>query len=284
MFGAAHCRPDRRARTRRCPTPIVTFTPQDLLGPAAGASSTARHAAAMTRRFPGWQGGPLEHVIAARPCFGPYSRVQEYAQQWYTARTATPCQGFRLVSGGTDNHMMVVDLRPFDSELRQRRRLCSTSPASPEQEHDSRRPHGPFVTSGVRIGAHVTTQGMREPWGRSNWLPALRQRTDPLITGARAEVATQCGQFPLTLIATLRSVSKAARIEASFGSLTRNQLCATAGIAAMLAAGAWFAIVAGTSRMQAYLIPVVGAAPWRQPRHTVPAGSRDLVDLITSSW
>jgi glycine hydroxymethyltransferase len=87
--------------------------------------TTAQHAAAIDKAvFPGWQGGPLEHVIAGKavafhealqPAFAEYA-AQVVANASALA-AALAGEGFRLVSGGTDNHLMLVDLRPFDAEL-----------------------------------------------------------------------------------------------------------------------------------------------------------------------
>ena len=106
---------------------IVTFTTHKTLrGPRGGCIlSKAEYAAAVDKAvFPGWQGGPLEHVIAgkavafyeaAQPEFRVYAdQVMKNAS---ALAEALVHQGFRLVSGGTDSHLMVVDLRPFDAEL-----------------------------------------------------------------------------------------------------------------------------------------------------------------------
>jgi glycine hydroxymethyltransferase len=106
---------------------VVTFTTHKTLrGPRGGCIlSKAEHAKAIDKAvFPGWQGGPLEHAIAgkaiafheaAQPSF------REYAHQIVANASALAealsGEGFRLVSGGTDSHLMVVDLRPFDAEL-----------------------------------------------------------------------------------------------------------------------------------------------------------------------
>src|SRR5690606_26462588 len=106
---------------------VVTFTTHKTLrGPRGGCILTrAEHAAAIDKAvFPGLQGGPLEHVIAAKavafreaadPSFTDYAhRIVANAQALAAALAG---QGFRLVSGGTDNHLMLVDLRPFDADL-----------------------------------------------------------------------------------------------------------------------------------------------------------------------
>src|SRR6188474_879604 len=106
---------------------IVTLTThKSLRGPRGGCIlSTAEHAAAIDKAvFPGWQGGPLEHVIAGKaiafreamdPSFAVYAR--QIVANASALAEALVHEGFRLVSGGTDNHLMVVDLTPFDAEL-----------------------------------------------------------------------------------------------------------------------------------------------------------------------
>src|ERR687898_1302585 len=155
---------------------VVTLTTHKTLrGPRGGCIlTTSEHAAAIDKAvFPGWQGGPLEHVIAGkaiafREAMDPSFR--EYAHQ--IVRNASALaealagEGFRLVSGGTDNHLMVVDLRPFDAELTGKVAQSTLDDAAITLNKNTipDDPRSPFVTSGLRIGTpSVTTQGMLEP-------------------------------------------------------------------------------------------------------------------------
>ena len=123
--------------------------------------------------FPGWQGGPLEHVIAGKAVAfkeAAHPSFKEYANQIVTNASALAealaGEGFRLVSGGTDNHMMVVDLRPFDEELTGKIAQTTLDDAGITLNKNTipDDPRSPFVTSGLRIGTpSVTTQGMEEP-------------------------------------------------------------------------------------------------------------------------
>ena len=155
---------------------VVTFTTHKTLrGPRGGCIlTTADHAKAIDKAvFPGWQGGPLENVIAGkaiafREAMAPSFR--EYAAQVVVNASALAAalsaEGFRLVSGGTDNHLMVVDLTPFDAELTGKQAQASLDEAGITLNKNTipDDPRSPFVTSGVRIGTpSVTTQGMREP-------------------------------------------------------------------------------------------------------------------------
>ena len=113
-------------------------------------------------------------------------------------------QGFRLVSGGTDTHMMVVDLRPFDSELTGKEAQLVLDDAGITLNKNSipNDPRSPFVTSGVRIGTpSVTTQGMREtemPVIAEFIATTLRNRTNAaMVADVRAKVAALCKKFPV---------------------------------------------------------------------------------------
>jgi glycine hydroxymethyltransferase len=192
---------------------IVTFTTHKTLrGPRGGCIlSTEAHAKAIDKAvFPGWQGGPLEHVIAAkaiafREAMDP--SFKEYANQIVTNASALAealvGEGFRLVSGGTDNHLMVVDLRPFDAELTGKQAQASLDEAGITLNKNTipDDPRSPFVTSGLRIGTpSVTTQGMTEPEMAtiaSLLARTLRERDDDArLRSIRAEVAELCGRFP----------------------------------------------------------------------------------------
>jgi glycine hydroxymethyltransferase len=150
---------------------VVTFTTHKTLrGPRAGAIlSRKEYATAIDKAvFPGLQGGPLMHVIAAKavafreasePSFRQYAAdVVSNAQALAGALTE---EGFRIVSGGTDNHLMLVDLRPFGvtgkvaQEALDRAGITCNKNAIPND------PEKPFVTSGLRLGtASCTTAGM----------------------------------------------------------------------------------------------------------------------------
>ncbi len=121
VAGGAHPNPVRRRRRGHASPPT-----RPCAGPAAGPSCASRTCAKAidSAVFPGLQGGPLEHVIAAKAvAFREASQpsFRDYAASVVTnARAlavALAAEGFRLVSGGTDNHLILVDLRPFDSEL-----------------------------------------------------------------------------------------------------------------------------------------------------------------------
>ena len=160
--------------------------------------------------FPGWQGGPLEHVIAGKavafyeasqPSFTEYAH--QIVRNASALAEALSGEGFRLVSGGTDNHLMVVDLRPFDAELTGKVAQTTLDEAGITLNKNTvpDDPRSPFVTSGLRIGTpSVTTQGMREPemaMIAALIARALRERETPeSLAAVKAEVAELCAQVP----------------------------------------------------------------------------------------
>ena len=193
---------------------VVTFTTHKTLrGPRGGCIlSKAEHAQAIDKAvFPGSQGGPLEHAVAAKavafrealdPSFKVYA--QQIVKNASALAEALTKEGFRLVSGGTDTHLMVVDLRPFDAECTGKvaQLVLDEAGITLNKNTVPDDPRSPFVTSGVRIGTpSVTTQGMTEtemPVIASLIAETLRHRDDPAAVAAvRAKVAALCSKFPV---------------------------------------------------------------------------------------
>lgn len=190
---------------------VVTFTTHKTLrGPRGGCIlSKAEHAQAIDKAvFPGLQGGPLEHVIAAKavafreaaqPSFRSYAaQVVANAQALAEALAG---EGFRLISGGTENHLMLVDLRPFDAELtgKQAQEVLDRAGITLNRNAIPGDPRSPFVTSGVRIGtAAVTTAGMgvAEMAEIAHLIArALRSREDEQeLDAVRGQVAKMCAE------------------------------------------------------------------------------------------
>jgi glycine hydroxymethyltransferase len=215
MFDAAHIAGLIAGGAHPSPVPfadVVTFTTHKTLrGPRGGCIvSKAEHGAAIDKAvFPGQQGGPLEHVIAAKavafhealhPSFRTYAhQIVANAQALAAALTA---EGFRLVSGGTDNHLLLVDLRTFDAELtgKEAQAVLDDAGITLNKNTIPDDPRSPFVTSGVRIGTPATTtQGMAEPQMReiaSLIARALRGRGDPTVGPAvRQAVGALCQPY-----------------------------------------------------------------------------------------
>jgi glycine hydroxymethyltransferase len=216
LFDAAHIAGLIAGGQHPNPVPyadVVTFTTHKTLrGPRGGCIlTTSQHAAAIDKAvFPGWQGGPLEHVIAGKAvaffeAMQPEFKV--YAEQIVANASALAAalvgEGFRLVSGGTDNHLMLVDLRPFDAELsgKDAQIVLDEAGITLNKNTIPDDPRSPFVTSGVRIGTpSVTTQGMEEPQMveiAHLIARALRERSDVgALAGVRGDVAALCARFP----------------------------------------------------------------------------------------
>ncbi|MGI8664263.1 MAG: serine hydroxymethyltransferase [Acidimicrobiales bacterium] len=154
---------------------IVTFTTHKTLrGPRGGCIlSTAALADTIDKAvFPGLQGGPLDHVIAAKAIAfheAAQPEFKEYAAQIVrnadALARALGGRGLRLVSGGTDNHLMLVDLRSFDEDLSGKKARVALDRAGISLNENTvpNDPRPPYITSGLRIGTPaVTTQGMLE--------------------------------------------------------------------------------------------------------------------------
>jgi glycine hydroxymethyltransferase len=192
---------------------IVTFTTHKTLrGPRGGCivTNSRELATAIDKAvFPGLQGGPLEHVIAAKavafreaaqPSFRDYAAAIVRNAQALAAALAG--EGFRIVSGGTDNHLMLVDLRSFSDELTGKvaQEALDQSGITLNKNTVPNDPRSPFVTSGLRIGtAAVTTTGMGEAEMAqiaSLIARVLRAPEDAAESAAvRDEVAVLCSKF-----------------------------------------------------------------------------------------
>jgi glycine hydroxymethyltransferase len=216
MFDAAH--PAGLIAGGVHPSPVgvadvVTLTTHKTLrGPRGGAILCGEDLAKKidSAVFPGLQGGPLEHVIAAkavafaeaaRPEFRTYA-AQVVANAQVLAG-ALADEGFRLVAGGTDNHMLLVDLRPFDAELTGKvaQEVLDRAGITLNRNTIPDDPRTPFITSGLRLGtAAETTAGMGPDQMRI--VAALIARTlraredDGEIAAVRGDVAALCAEFP----------------------------------------------------------------------------------------
>ena len=192
---------------------VVTFTTHKTLrGPRGGAILCGDDLAKRidSAVFPGLQGGPLEHIIAAkavafaeaaRPEFGQYAA--DVVSNAAALADALAGHGFRLVSGGTDNHMLLVDLRPFDPELagKEAQEVLDRAGITCNRNTIPDDPRSAFLTSGLRLGtAAETTAGMgtAEMQAVADLIVrTLKARTDAgEIAAVREEVAALCATFP----------------------------------------------------------------------------------------
>jgi glycine hydroxymethyltransferase len=216
MFDAAH--PAGLIAGGAHPNPVgvadvVTLTTHKTLrGPRGGAILCGEDLAKKidSAVFPGLQGGPLEHVIAAKAVAFAEAARPEFSQ--YAAQVvvnaaalaeAMAGHGFRLVSGGTDNHMLLVDLQPFDKELTGKvaQEVLDRAGITCNRNTIPDDPRSAFQTSGLRLGAAAeTTAGMGT--GEMQLVAdliarTLKARTDEgEIDAVRSEVAELCAAFP----------------------------------------------------------------------------------------
>jgi glycine hydroxymethyltransferase len=192
-------------------SPVVTSTTHKTLrGPRAGLIlSTSEYAKAIDKSvFPGTQGGPLEHVIAAKAVafgealtddFKAYSRrVVENAK---TLATSLIDRGFAIVSGGTDTHLMLVDLRPKNLTGKAAEKILDQAGITVNKNTIPDDPQSPFVTSGIRLGTPaLTTRGMgtAEMERVAELIDrALTRSDEATLARVREEVGELSSTFPL---------------------------------------------------------------------------------------
>lgn len=193
---------------------VTSTTHKSIRGPRGGMILGTADAIKKINKtvFPGLQGGPLVHVIAGkavafaealRPSFKDYSH--QVAKNAKALCTALISEGFRIVSGGTDSHLMLVDLQPFSvtgkvaQEVLEHANITTNKNAIPND------PASPFVTSGIRLGTPaVTTRGMVEADMEqiaSLIARVLRAPEDAsVIEKAKAEVVQLCERYPIHTI------------------------------------------------------------------------------------
>ena len=194
---------------------VTSTTHKTLRGPRGGLIlCKAEHAAAINKAtFPGTQGGPLEHVIAAKavafkealePAFTEYTR--QIIVNAKALAAALMAKDYQLVSGGTDNHLMLVDLRNKGLTGKVAEKALDVAGITVNKNTVPRETQSPFVTSGIRIGTPaVTTRGMRE--GEMHTIAALIDRvlsapdSADVLSSVRAEVTTLARRFPLYPVA-----------------------------------------------------------------------------------
>ena len=191
---------------------VTTTTHKTLRGPRGGLIMTRD--AELGKKFdkavfPGTQGGPLEHVIAGKavafgealqPAFKTYcGQVIANAK---AMSTQLQSRGFKIVSGGTDNHLMLVDLRSIGMTGKQADLLVSDVNITANKNTVPFDPESPFVTSGLRLGSPaMTTRGM----GETEFVEIaniiadrlLSPEDDTVAANCRTRIGTLCAKFPL---------------------------------------------------------------------------------------
>ena len=188
---------------------VTTTTHKTLRGPRGGMILCREELGKKIDKaiFPGTQGGPLMHVIAAKAvCFGEALKPEfkEYQKQVVKNADALArelvARGFDLVSGGTDNHLMLVDLRKFDITGKELEKRLDDVYITVNKNAIPNDPQSPFITSGVRIGTPaVTSRGLVEEdmkkIGELIYLAAsdFEAQKDHI----RSEVTKLCEAYPL---------------------------------------------------------------------------------------
>ncbi|MBQ3072183.1 MAG: serine hydroxymethyltransferase, partial [Oscillospiraceae bacterium] len=168
----------------------------------------AEHAQSIDKAvFPGTQGGPLEHIIAAKAValgealkddFKTYQKqVTLNAQALAEAMLA---EGFDLISGGTDNHLMLVDLRPFGVTGKEMQHRLDEVHITANKNAIPNDPESPFVTSGLRLGTPaVTTRGFREEEMKriAHWIKRTATEYEASKDEVTREVVELCRKYPI---------------------------------------------------------------------------------------
>ena len=215
MFDIAHIAGLVAAKLHKDPVPwcdfVTTTTHKTLRGPRGGmVMCKEEFAKALDKAiFPGMQGGPLMHIIAAKavalklaaePSFAVYQR-QILANSKALAE-ALLGYGFRLVSGGTDNHLMLIDLRSRKLTGKALEHALNEAGLTVNKNAVPFDTEKPTITSGVRIGTPaVTTRGFREPEMKriAEWIDRISRDVEnaSLMKTVRAEVRELCARFPV---------------------------------------------------------------------------------------
>ncbi len=187
---------------------VTTTTHKTLRGPRGGAIlCKAEFAKEIDKAiFPGTQGGPLEHIIAAKavsfkealqPEFKAYQ--QQVIKNAHTLAETLVNRGFKLVSGGTDNHLMLLDLTSKDLTGKEAEAMLGEVHITVNKNTVPNETKSPFVTSGIRIGTPaLTTRGMKESDMVlvGELIADTLERKVPVET-LQARVKDICGKFPL---------------------------------------------------------------------------------------
>lgn len=190
---------------------VTTTTHKTLRGPRGGMILANKEAADKFNFnkaiFPGTQGGPLEHVIAAKAvCFGEALKPEFKTYQEQIVKNAKALaaalerEGFNILTGGTDNHLMLVDLRGMDISGKELQNRCDEVYITLNKNTVPNDPRSPFVTSGVRIGTPaVTSRGLVESdmdeIAHLIWLTAtdFENKADEI----REAVTKICAKYPI---------------------------------------------------------------------------------------
>ena len=189
---------------------VTTTTHKTLRGPRGGlilCNDEAIFKKINSAVFPGTQGGPLEHIIASKAiCFGEALKPEFKAYGEQVVKNAAALadalikEGFRLVSGGTDNHLCLVDVRNFGITGKEFETRLDEVHITANKNAIPNDPEKPAYTSGIRVGTPaVTSRGFKEAEmvKIAKWMGMAARDFEGNADQIRAEVAELCAQFPL---------------------------------------------------------------------------------------
>lgn len=188
---------------------VTTTTHKTLRGPRGGLILCREELAKQIDKaiFPGTQGGPLMHIIAAKAVAFGEAMTEEFKayQKQILANAKTLCEalkeeGFRIVSGDTDNHLMLIDLRPFNVTGKEFEHRLDEVHITVNKNAIPNDPEKPFVTSGIRVGTPaVTSRGFKEAEMRmiAKWMKDIAVDFEGSKDRVTAEVLALCEKYPL---------------------------------------------------------------------------------------
>ena len=188
---------------------VTTTTHKTLRGPRGGLILCKEEFAKQIDKavFPGTQGGPLMHIIAAKAvAFGEALTDEFKAYQTQIVKNAKVlaesllAEGFNLVSGGTDNHLMLLDLQPFGLTGKEMEHRLDEVHITVNKNAIPNDPQSPFITSGVRVGTPaVTTRGFKEEEMKmiAKWMKEVATDFENSKERISQEVMALCEKFPI---------------------------------------------------------------------------------------
>ncbi len=188
---------------------VTTTTHKTLRGPRGGMIlCKGEYAKAIDKAiFPGTQGGPLEHVVAAKAvCFAEALTDEFKAYQHQIILNAKAMEntfreeGVRMVSGGTDNHLMLLDFTGTEMTGKQMEALLEDANITVNKNTVPNETRSPFITSGIRVGTPAaTTRGLKEPEMKkvAGWIAKILREGEAAVPGVKAQVEEMMAGYPL---------------------------------------------------------------------------------------
>ena len=188
---------------------VTTTTHKTLRGPRGGLILCKEKFAKQIDKaiFPGTQGGPLMHIIAAKAVALGEALTDEFKeyQKQIIKNAEALCdalkeEGFRIVSDGTDNHLMLIDLRPFGITGREMEKKLDEVHITVNKNSVPNDPEKPFVTSGIRVGTPaVTSRGFKEEEMKqiAKWFREIATDFDSCKDRITSEVIALCDKYPI---------------------------------------------------------------------------------------